>query len=242
VAAGALAGAAGSAGGIASLVSYPALLAVGLGPLAANVTNAVAGVTLGIGSTLSSREELRDQGRRLRRLAPLCVAGGSAGAVLLLLTPSTVFDWVVPFLVAGASVALLAQRRLTSWHQARPRRRAEPAAVTAVAAVAVYSGYFGAGAGIMILAVLLVFLEHDMARANALKNTLLTVTDAVPAVIFALAGRVVWLAAVPLAVGLFAGGMVGPVVARRAPPGLLRVAIGVCGFGLAAWLLVRAAR
>jgi uncharacterized protein len=99
VAAGAVAGAAGSAGAIASLVSYPALLEVGIGPLAANVTNAVAGVTIGIGSTLSSREELRDQWRRLRRWAPLCVAGGSAGAVLLLVTPSAVFDWVVP--VAG---------------------------------------------------------------------------------------------------------------------------------------------
>jgi len=158
------------------------------------------------------------------------------------LTPSTVFDWVVPFLVAGAALALLAQRRLTNWHQARPRRRAEPAAVAAVGVVAVYSGYFGAGSGIMILAVLLVLIEQDLARANALKNTLLTVTDAVPAVIFALAERVVWLAAVPLAAGLFAGGMVGPLVARRAPSGLLRGAIGACGFGLAAWLLVRAAR
>jgi len=231
----------GSAGGITSLVSYPALLAVGIGPLAANVTNAVAGVTLGIGSTLNSRAELSDQWQRLRRWAPLCVAGGSAGALLLLLTPSTVFDWVVPFLVAGASLALLAQRRLTSWRQARPRGRGEAVAIVAVAGVAIYSGYFGAGAGIMILAVLLVLLEHDLARANALKNTLLTVTDAVPAVIFALAGRVVWLAALPLALGLFAGGIVGPVVARRAAPGLLRVGIGLCGFGLAAWLLVRAA-
>jgi uncharacterized membrane protein YfcA len=237
-----VAGAAGSAGAIASLVSYPALLAVGIGPLAANVTNAVAGVTIGVGSTLSSREELRDQWRRLRRWTPLCVAGGSGGAVLLLLTPSRVFDWVVPFLVAAAALALLAQRRLTDWHQARPRRGAEPVAVAALAIVAVYSGYFGAGAGIMILAVLLVLIEHDLARANALKNALLTVTDAVPAVIFALAGRVVWLAALPLAVGLFAGGLVGPMIARRAPPGILRAAIGACGFGLALWLLIRAAR
>lgn len=169
------------------------------------------------------------------------MAGGTAGALLLLLTPGTVFDWVVPFLVAGASLTLLAQRRLTSWHQARPRGRPEAVAIVAVVGVAVYSGYFGAGAGIMILAVLLVLVEHDLARANALKNTLLTVTDAVPAVIFALAGRVVWLAVLPLAAGLFAGGMIGPAVARRAAPGLLRVAVGLCGFGLAAWLVVRAA-
>src|SRR3984957_19313139 len=228
VVAGAAAGAAGSAGGIASLVSYPALLAVGVGPLAANVTNAVAGVTLGVGATLNSRAELSDQWQRLRRWTPLCAAGGTAGALLLLLTPGSVFDWVVPFLVGGASLTLLAQRRLTNWHQARPRGRVEIVVIVVVFAVAVYSGYFGAGAGIMILAVLLVLVEHDLARANALKNTLLTVTDAVPAVIFALAGRVVWLAALPLAAGLFAGGTIGPVVARRAPPGILRAAIGVC--------------
>jgi uncharacterized membrane protein YfcA len=237
-----VAGAAGSAGAIASLVSYPALLAVGIGPLAANVTNAVAGVTIGIGSTLSSREELRNQWWRLRKWAPLCVAGGAAGAALLLLTPSRVFDWLVPFLVAGAALVLLAQRRLTDWHQARPRRRAEPAALVALGVVGIYSGYFGAGSGIMILAVLLVLVEPDLARANALKNTLLTVTDAVPAVIFALAGRVVWLAAVPLAVGVFAGGLVGPAIARRAAPAILRGAIAACGFGLAVWLLIRAAR
>ena len=239
MAAGVVAGAAGSAGGITSLVSYPALLAVGIGPLAANVTNAVAGLTLGIGATLSSRAELSDQWRRLRRWAPVCVAGGSAGGVLLLLTPSSVFDWAVPFLVAGAALALLMQPRLA--HRRRARPNAPLVAVVAMASVAVYSGYFGAGAGIMILAVLAVVLEHDLVRANALKNILLTVTDAVPALIFALAGRVVWLAALPLAVGLFAGGTIGPPVARRAPPRALRIAIGCCGFALASWLLVRAA-
>ena len=133
-------------------MSYPALLAVGIGPFAANVTNAVAGVTIGIGSTLSSREELRDQSPRLHRWALPCVAGGTAGAVLLLLTPTPVFDWVVPFLVLGAALALLGQQRLTRWHASRERRGAEPAAAAAVIGVAVYSGYFGAGAGIMILA------------------------------------------------------------------------------------------
>lgn len=235
-----MAGAAGSAGGITSLVSYPALLAIGIGPLAANVTNAVSGLTLGIGSSLASRKELSDQWRRLRRWAPVCVAGGTAGGVLLLLTPSAVFDWAVPFLVAGAAVALLLQPRLAG--RQRAGTGAPLAAVAAMAAVAVYSGYFGAGAGIMILAVLAVLVEHDLVRANALKNILLTVTDAVPAVIFALAGRVVWLAALPLALGLFAGGTIGPHVARRAPPRALRAAIALCGFGLAAWLLVRAAR
>lgn len=242
MAAGAVAGGVGSAGGIASLISYPALLAVGIAPLPANVTNAVAGVTIGIGSMLSSKEELSDQWRRVRAWAPLCVAGGTAGAVLLLVTPGSVFDWIVPFLIAAATLALLCQPRLTSWHASRPRRRADTIALAGVAGVAIYSGYFGAGSGILILAVVLVLVEHNLARANALKNTLLTVADAVPAVLFAVAGPVVWAATIPLAVGLFAGGTVGPVITRRAPVMLLRRAIGVCGFALAAWLLVRAGR
>jgi len=240
--AGAVAGIVGSAGGTASLISYPALLAVGIAPLPANVANAVAGVGVGMGSILSSKTELRDQWPRVRRWAPLCALSGTAGAGLLLVTPGGVFDWVVPFLVAGAAVVLLAQPRLTSWHQARPRRRTEPLALAVVAGVGIYSGYFGAGAGILILATVLVLVEHDLARANALKNVLLTVTDALPAVVFVLAGRVVWSATLPLAVGLFAGGTVGPIVTRRAPAPLLRAAIGLCGFALAAWLLARVLR
>jgi uncharacterized membrane protein YfcA len=101
----------GSAGGTASLISYPALLAVGIPALSANVTNSLAFVASLPGSALGSRPELSGQGRRLLRLAPLAVAGGGAGAVLLLVTPATVFVRIVPFLVAVAALALLHGRR-----------------------------------------------------------------------------------------------------------------------------------
>ena len=241
VGAGGFAGVAGTAGGIASLVSYPALLAVGIGPLPANVTNAVALVGAGVGATLGSRPELRGQWPRLRRWALLTAGGGTAGAVLLLVTPPGVFDWIVPFLVASASLLLLAQPRVTTWHQARPRRGTELIVLAGIATVSVYSGYFGAGAGVLILAVLLVLVDQDLARANALKNTLLMIADVVPAVVFAAAGPVVWAAAVPLAVGAFAGGTLGPAVTRRAPRTLLRIVIALCGLALAGWLLNRAA-
>lgn len=240
--AGAFAGVVGTAGGIASLISYPALLAIGIGPLPANVTNAVALVTSGVGSTLSSRTELQGQRSRLRRCAVPCLGGGTAGAVLLLVTPRSVFDWIVPFLVALASLLVLAQPRITRWHQARPRRGTEPIVLVAVFGVSLYSGYFGAGAGILILAILLVLVDQNLARSNALKNTLLTLADVIPAVVFALAGPVVWSAALPLAAGAFAGGTVGPTITRRAPKNLLRAAIALCGLALAGWLLNRATR
>jgi uncharacterized protein len=230
----------GSAGGITSLISYPALLAVGISPLAANVTNAVALIGSGVGSTLNSRPELADQRPRLRSWVPLAALGGSAGAALLLLTPSHVFDWIVPFLVAAAALLLLAQPRITSWRESRQRPHNRLLVPLGIAGVSVYSGYFGAGAGIMILALLLVLVEQNLPRANALKNTLLMLADLLPAVVFALAGPVVWTAAVPLAAGSIVGGSLGPVVTRRAPKNLLRIAIALTGLGLAGWLLANA--
>src|SRR5580693_10064216 len=113
--AGLLAGIVGSAGGTASLISYPALLAAGLPPLAANVTNAVAFVAAWPGSALGSRPELRGQGPWLLRWAPLAAAGSAAGAALLLVTPARTFDRVVPYLLALAALALLLQPPAAKW-------------------------------------------------------------------------------------------------------------------------------
>jgi uncharacterized protein len=241
LAAGALAGVAGTAGGIASLVSYPALLVVGLGPLPANVTNLVALLTVGAGSTLASRQELAGQRAALRRWAPVCAVGGTLGGILLLVTPSAVFDWVVPFLVAGAALVMLAQPRVTAWHASRERAHADAALVALVLAISVYSSYFGAGSGIMMLAAFLVLGRQELPRANALKNTLTPFTNVIPAAIFAAEGRVVWVAAIALAMGAFVGGTFGPRIVRRSPERHLRYVIGACGLALTGWLLANAA-
>src|SRR5580700_7787020 len=115
--AGAVAGVVGSAGGTASLVSYPALLAVGLAPFQANVTNSIAFVANWPGSALGSRPELRGQGSWLRRWGVLAAVGGVVGVVVLLLTPRGVFDEVVPYLVASAALALLLQPRISAWER-----------------------------------------------------------------------------------------------------------------------------
>jgi len=245
LAAGVGAGICGSVAGLASLASFPALLATGLSPVAANVTNTVGLIGSTLGSVAGSRPELRGQADRLRELVPLALAGGVAGAALLLLTPSGGFQKVVPFLIAVSAVLILVRPRLQATLDARRRRllgehheRPVGAPVhwtgrVAMFAVGLYGGYFGAGAGVMMLALLALATGEHIVRANALKNVLLGVANTVAAVGFAVFGPVHWVPAVLLGVGCVAGGYVGPAIARAVPPTLLRWLIGLAGIYLA---------
>jgi uncharacterized membrane protein YfcA len=236
VLAGTAAGLIGSAGGITSLVSYPALLAVGLPALSANLANNVALVGCWPGSALASKPELRGKAAWLWRWTAVAAAGGAAGAVLLLLTPSGVFARVVPFLVAAGSLALLFEPRIRAWRQRRGAQNHKLALTAGLVALSLYNGYFGAGAGVMILTLLLVLVDRDLPAANALKNMLIGATSVVAATIFALCGSVDWSAAVPLGLGMLAGSRIGPLVARRLPARLLRRMIFVLGMTLAIYL------
>jgi uncharacterized protein len=233
--AGLVGGLAGSIAGLASLVSYPALLAVGLGPVTANVTNTVSLVFTSVGSTLGSRPELEGQSHRVRTLALAAMAGGGVGATLLLLTPADTFEKLAPWLIGVASLAILLRPRI---HAGEPGR---PAVLSAgVFVIAIYGGYFGAAAGVMLLALMLLATGDTLARSNALKNVVLGIANAVAAVGFALFGDVEWVAVAPLAAGLLAGGRLGPVVVRHSNASLLRGLIGVAGLGLAVKLGVDA--
>lgn len=238
-AAGLVAGVVGTAGGITTLVSYPALLLAGVPPLAASVSNTVAVVACWPGSALSSRPELVDRWGWLLRWAGIAVLGGVAGALLLLTTPPGVFARIVPFLLAGGSVSLVAQGWLRT---AAPRRRGVMPVLLAsgLFLTALYNGYFGAGSGVLTLVLLLVLVERGLPRANALKNMLIGAASVVSAATFALLGRVHWLEVLPLALGLFAGSLLGPVVARRLPSWLLRWAVALMGLGFAVRLWVGA--
>jgi uncharacterized membrane protein YfcA len=238
VAAGILAGIVGTSGASGGMISYPALLAVGIPPLPANVTQAIAVVGSGLGSTARSQPELRGSLRQLVRWSILAAAGAATGTALLLLAPGEYFVWVVPFLVAGAATLLLLQPRIGDWRQQRPLHRA--VLPYGLFGVGLYEGYFGAASGVMTLALLMLTLETQLVRANALKNTLLGVADVVAAISFAIFGPVYWAAALALGLGYLAGGMIGPVVARRIPSDTLRLVIVAAGFGLAAWLLAQA--
>jgi uncharacterized protein len=241
VLAGVGAGLAGTVTGLASLVSYPALLAVGLPPLSANVTNTVALSCNAIGAAAGSQPELRGQRARLLRLGGVCVGGGAAGAALLLLTPGDAFARIVPWLIALASVLILVRPLLLRAGSGEVGDR-HPAVLAGMFGVAIYAGYFGAAAGVLILALLSAVSHDSHARLNAVKNVVLGLGNATAAVGFALLGPVSWPAALPLAAGFFTGGLLGPRLVRRLPAAGLRVVIALLGFGLAARLGYQAYR
>jgi uncharacterized protein len=236
-AAGVVAGIIGTAGGITSLVSYPALLAAGLPAFPANVANIVALVACWPGSALASRPELGGRAGWLARWGLLAAAGGAAGAVLFLSTPSRAFGRVVPFLIAAGSIALLLQPRLSALQQHESVHRGLILAA-GLFAVSAYSGYFGAGSGVMTLALMLILEDPHLARANALKNMLVGAATIVSALLFVSLERVEWSAVIPLAAGLFAGSLIGPRLARRLPAALLRWLVALVGLALAVKLWI----
>ncbi|WP_394161865.1 sulfite exporter TauE/SafE family protein [Galactobacter valiniphilus] len=236
--AGVVAGTIGAAGGITSLVAYPALLAVGLPPVAANVTNSVALLGSGFGSSLRAGRDLRGHSGTLKKWLPITVGFSLVGAAALLLTPGEVFEKIVPWLVVIGSLALLLQPRLRGAMERRGKSLPTALVLTIGALVAVYNGYFGAGSGILMIAVLMLTSEPSLVRANAIKNVVLVAADILPAILFALSAHLVWWALWPLLVGSWIGGLIGPSVARVVNPNVLRVAIAVCGFVLAAALLL----
>lgn len=237
--AGLAAGITGSVAGLASLFSYPALLAVGLPATAANVTNTVALTLSSVGSTLGSRPELTGQAPVLRRYAVLALAGGAMGAGLLLVTPPGTFELIVPVLVGGASMVLLLQPWIRRTADSGTQMSG-PAITAGVLAVTIYGGYFGAAGGVLMLALLVIGLPVSLLQGNAIKNVLLGLSNAAAAVGFAVLAPVQWWAVVPLAVGLLAGSFTGPKLARRVPTGVLRTAIGLAGLGLAVVLAAEA--
>jgi len=230
--AGVVAGVAGSVAGLASLVSYPALLAVGLPALTANVTNTVSLVLYTVSAASFSRQELAGQAGRLRRLMSITAVGGAAGAALLLSTPERVFESLVPLLIGGAALVLLLQPGIRRLTRGRLDERS-PALLAGVFAVGLYGGYFGAAAGVVLLALLTVSVAEPLARLVAVRNVSMGMANATAAIGFALFGPVRWAAAAPLAAGFLIGGSLGPGLVRRLPGGRLRVAIALLGLGLA---------
>ncbi|MFF0544361.1 sulfite exporter TauE/SafE family protein [Nocardia thailandica] len=219
--------------GMASIVSYPALLAAGLTPVAANVTNTVSLVAIGVGATANSGRELTGRGPTLVRWSVLSALGGVLGAVLLLVAPPGVFERIVPALVAVASLALLVQPLVRRHLGEAHLPRLVPAGIFLTA---VYGGYFGAGAGVIFLSLMLLCTSETLWSATVLKSFLLGISNLVAAVGFAVFGPVHWAAAVALALGALAGGWCGPPLVKVIPPGPLKIAIGVGGLGLAVFL------
>jgi uncharacterized membrane protein YfcA len=240
-AAGVVAGAASAMAGGASLLTFPVLLALGLPPLDANVTNTTGLIPTAVGAALASREELEGQRSLMIFLCPPMIAGSLTGAAILLLTPPGVFGAVVPFLIAGSALLLLVQ----PWIIARAGQRLcdgnRRGAWIAAGCVAVYAGYFGAAAAVLFMALVGLFTTVSLHRLNALKNVLLGISNAFAALLFALVAPIYWPAACALALGSLAGGAGGIRLVRRVPPRPLRIGVAVIGLSIAAWLVTTGA-
>lgn len=232
--AGVVAGAINSIAGAGSLLTFPALLAVGLPPLQANVTNSIGLVPGSMSGAWGYRSELRGEGRRLALLMVPMAIGATAGALLLLVLPPRVFEVVVPVLVALSSVLVLLQPYIARRLKAPG---SSPVALTlGLLVVGVYSGYFGAAQGIMLLALLGLLVSGTLQRLNGFKMVLAGCGNTVGGIIFVLVAHVAWQYAVVIAVTSLVGGLIGAHLARRLPDRPLRLAIAVFGLCVAGLL------
>jgi uncharacterized protein len=237
---GVLSGIVNALAGGGSLVLFPALLAIGYSPLAANVTNSVAQCPGYVGFALGSRRALRGQRSRVLSTAGVAVAGSLAGSLLLLVLPAAVFDTVVPALVALASLLLGVQPWLTRWigEPEHGRRDCRAALLPAVFLGAVYGGYFGGALGVLLIAVLALTAQDDLRRLNAVKGVLSLIISVVTVLVFAFGAPVNWLAVALLAPATLIGGLIGAKLAGRLSVTMLRVTVVVLGLAVSIYLWV----
>ncbi|WKK22607.1 sulfite exporter TauE/SafE family protein [Streptomyces olivoreticuli] len=224
--------------GSGTLFTFPVLLAVGLPPITANVSNTLGLVSGNISGAIGYRRELRGQRRRVLRFGVTALIGGLTGAVLLLALPSKAFDTIVPALIGLALVLVVLQPRLA---RALARRRERngttdtgtdggPALLLGLLLASAYGGYFGAAQGVLYLSLMGLLLRDDLQRVNALKNVLAVVVNGVAALFFLFVADFDWTAVLLIAAGSTLGGQLGAKIGRRLPPTALRgviVAVGV---------------
>lgn len=224
-----------------SFLTFPALVATGVAPIAANATSAVAVSPGYLGSTLGFRGELARLPReRLLAESGVCAAGGVAGALLLLVTPARVFAAVVPWLLVFATVVFALGPRLLALRTARGGAEPRPGArLAGLAAVAVYGGYFNGGLGILLMALYAVTGEQDIHVANALKNLGSLVLSLLSVLVFAWAGAVAWPQALVMMALATLGGFAGARLARRLPARAVRAVVMVTGVVMAAVFFAR---
>ncbi|HEY6643444.1 sulfite exporter TauE/SafE family protein [Povalibacter sp.] len=234
----AAAGAVNALAGGGTLISFPVLLALGIPPIAANVTNAVALSPGYLGATLAQLGNLRGQRERLLLCIPAAVIGGLVGAVILLHTRERTFVALVPYMLFFAAVLLAFQNRVRAWvvrrlAESRHAHHSRFVPVIAVAAAGVYGGFFTAGMSVLVLAILGATVEDSLTRLNALKQIIAFSVNIAAAVFFLFSDQLIWLLAGVMALGAMVGGALGGRVASRLNPDTLRWIVVVVGVALA---------
>ncbi|MFA5347590.1 MAG: sulfite exporter TauE/SafE family protein [Methanoregula sp.] len=232
-----------SLAGGGTLISFPALVALGIPDIAANITSTVALCPGYLGGAIAQKEDLKGQEKRLLFLLPAGIIGGVVGGILLLYVSGNIFRMLVPFLILLASVLLAVQDRVRKWveqHSAgRGPEKYPSGTFLPVSLVAVYGGYFGAGLSVIVLAVLGLFFDDTLTRLNALKQCVSLSVNLAAAVFFLFSGLVLWPFALVMAVAALSGGALGGHVAGRINPDLLRWTIVAIGLVVGIILLVR---
>jgi uncharacterized membrane protein YfcA len=246
LAAGAAAGAINALVGAGTLITFSTLVAIGLPPLTANVSNTVGIVAGSVTGALGYRDRLVGQARRLTVLLPASLVGAAIGALLLLVLPPAAFRAIVPALILLSVVLVVLQprirRRVAGSRPAGADPGTGPVGVgswLAVLGTGVYGGYFGAAQGVLLLGVLGTWVDHDLQRVNAIKNVLAGATNALAAAIFIVLADVDWAVAGLILLGSLLGGWVGARVGTRLPEPVLRTVIVVVGLLAVAILATR---
>jgi len=228
------AGAVNALAGGGTLITFPMLTALGLPAVVSNVTNTVALCPGYFGGTLAQWNDLRGQSRRLWWILPAGTLGGLAGGLLLLQTGEKLFKDMVPFLILFACLLLAVQDPVRAWLSHRMavsggNGSLEKWTWLPVGLASIYGGYFGAGLSVIVLSALGITLEDSLTRLNALKQAVAFVVNVAAAVFFVLSGKVLWSAAVVMALGALLGGVLGGRLAGRIPPSALRWTVIVIG-------------
>lgn len=237
-------GAVNALAGGGTLITFPMLVAVGIPPVAANVTNTVALCPGYLGATFAQMKDLRGQEGRLRLLLWVSVLGGIIGGVLLVYTNERIFSELVPYLILLAAGLLAVQGPVRAWIVRRSGpdgagQLSEAWAMLPVGLAAVYGGYFGAGLSVIVLAVLGLVLEDSLTRLNALKQSISFSVNVAAAIFFIFSGKVVWIVALVMAVGALLGGVLGGRLAGKIQPSVLRWLVVTIGIVVAVIYLVR---
>jgi uncharacterized membrane protein YfcA len=236
------AGAVNALAGGGTLLTFPALVALGVPAVRANVTNTVALCPGYFGGAHAQRRDLADQRHRLRMLALAAAAGGLCGSILLVASSERLFRGVVPWLLFGACLLLgfgdRIKKRLPQRSEGHADARPSLGAAAAIFVSSVYGGYFGAGLGIVLLAVLGLLIDDTLPRCNALKQAISLVTNVVAALFFVTSGKVVWSLAVVMAPASLVGGAIGGRLVGRIKPQVLRAVVITSGIAVAVKLLL----
>lgn len=232
--------------GSGTLITFPTLLAFGVPPVTANISNAIGMIPGAVAGAYGYRRELAGQRGRVVRLSVATLVGAIIGAVLLLVLPASAFEAIVPVLILLGVLLVVFQPRISARVAARHAHLGglpEDGARwvwPATGAVGVYCGYFGAAQGVLLMGILGTGIDDALQRLNAVKNVLAAVGNAVASVIFVAvaADRIDWLIAAVIAVGAVAGAGVGATVGRRLPSPVLRAVIAIVGLTAVAFLLL----